>query len=320
MRSKQNKKKMLIATVIGVFAGVAMLSSSNGQRDMINGLNTRLMEQDKVIASLKNSPSTGGVTPVQINKAVFAKADLAAGTSISPENAEVKDINPALAPRNGYADISALIGKTLAAPVKAGDYITKDKIAVIPDGSSLNLAPGMRAVTLPIDSIKGLASYVVVGSRVDILPMGTRNGVQDVLQNIKILSLENDPATPSNVIASKATGITFEVPTSMVYGLVSAATDGKLQVIARSPNDKSTTATIRHSAPRYSSHSEAALPPLNMQLPKVPGNISIVPEKGLTPEKSLGGLPEPTEPPKPPSRKVELIQANVKSEVSFDGN
>lgn len=98
----------------------------------------------------------------------------------------------------GY--VSALedaVGLVALAPIQKGEQILNNKI-IKPGpitGLSLQVTPEKRALTLPIDDMRGVAKLVKPGDRVDILaalekqsPAGSQKYVKTILQDVVILA------------------------------------------------------------------------------------------------------------------------------------
>lgn len=316
MRAKQNKKKLITALVGGALAGLFVLTSFNSQKTMIDTLNMQIQRQSSMIQDLRSNPVSNPTA--NSNVFVVAKIDIPAGTLLSNDNIDIqKDVQQPPA-AGGYHDVATAVGQIASVALKAGEFITSDKI-ISSKFSSMDIPPGMRAITIPIDLIQGLASYITVGSRVDIIPIGKSGNNAFALQNVKIISLENPQDNLANTATNKASALTIQIPTEVVSKLVAALSVGKIQVIARPFTENSSKETkyiTRSNSDGTSGNFKK--PNIKFELPKLPGNISISPDK-LSPAKLPSGLPEPAAPPGFSSgKKIELIQANVKTEVNFD--
>ena len=317
MRSKQNRKKMLIAITVAVFAAFGMFNSMNSQKSMISDLNTKLQQQDSMIKDLKNKTlsTAGQIINQQISTtAVIAKSDLKAGQALSADMIELKDLGAGI-PAGGYSDVASLNGKFLSQDIKAGETIVKSKVLGA-EFVNLDIPLGMRAITIPVDYIQGLASYLTVGSRVDIISTakGKENKPEMILQNVKLISLEGVPPDDKSP-ATKATAVTLQIPASSASKLVSSMIDGKLQVITRNFQDNKLVGATRNYSYGAGVTGNGGNSNIKFEIPPPPKDM-----KGLD-IKGLNSLPSPAIPSlKTESKKVELIQANNKTEMSFDGN
>ncbi len=89
------------------------------------------------------------------------------------------------------------VGFVAAAPIKKGEQILITKLlAMGPNtGLSLQVAPGKRALTIPIDDVRGVSKLIRPGDRIDLLTaidagsgMNRKTEVKTLLQDVVILS------------------------------------------------------------------------------------------------------------------------------------
>ncbi len=90
-----------------------------------------------------------------------------------------------------------IVGQIALAPIKKGEQILDTKLTLIDKstGLSMQVAPGKRAVTVPVTEISGVAKLIKPGDRVDIIA-GVDDGkgvnkvrkIRTILQNIPILA------------------------------------------------------------------------------------------------------------------------------------
>ncbi len=93
-------------------------------------------------------------------------------------------------------DMEDAVGLVALAPIQAGEQILSNKI-VRPGpitGLSLQVTPQNRALTIPVDEMRGVAKLIKPGDRVDILAVlhvqsgGSPKHVKTVLQDVVILA------------------------------------------------------------------------------------------------------------------------------------
>lgn len=98
----------------------------------------------------------------------------------------------------GFAtDVDSIVGQVAGSPIKKGEQILMTKLLTPgPDtGISLQVAPGKRAVTIPVDEVRGVAKLIRPGDRVDILAavdvgkgITARREVSVILQDVPVLA------------------------------------------------------------------------------------------------------------------------------------
>ena len=80
-----------------------------------------------------------------------------------------------------------VLGKIAAQDILAGKIVTNEDILAMSE-NSLNIPSGMRAITIPTSLIQGLASYIYIGSKIDLISI--KSPPEFIAQNIKIIALE----------------------------------------------------------------------------------------------------------------------------------
>jgi len=131
------------------------------------------------------------------NTVVVAKKDIDELTPINDTHIELKEMPVDFISPGAIKDMNDVIGKVAMAPFVAGESIIQNKI-VKPSpltGLSLQVSPGKRALTIPIDSMRGVAKLLKPGDRVDLIAsilIGTGQNkkkiVKTVMQNVPILA------------------------------------------------------------------------------------------------------------------------------------
>lgn len=136
-------------------------------------------------------------------------------------------------------------GALVREPIAAGEPMTARKVVRGGEGGYLSvmLAPGMRAIGVPVNSETGAGGFILPGDRVDVLQ--ARRGeeadkgfvTQAVLTNIKVLAI--DQATEPDKESKTMVGAvaTLEVPAADVENLARAKAQGDLTLVLRSYAD-----------------------------------------------------------------------------------
>jgi pilus assembly protein CpaB len=98
---------------------------------------------------------------------------------------------------DALSDVNDAVGLVALAPIKAGEQILQNKIMKPGPvtGLSLQVSPGKRAVTLPIDEMRGVAKLLKPGDRIDIIaaldvghPPNQHREVKTILQDVSVLA------------------------------------------------------------------------------------------------------------------------------------
>ena len=117
--------------------------------------------------------------------------DLPAGTIIRSEMVRMMEVPEAEAPAGAVRSASAIVGQAGLVDLPAGEPITSSQLQ-IPTQLSYRVPEGMRAVTVAIDPVIGVAGFLEPGDRVDVIAtfeVGEVTITRTVLQNIKLLAL-----------------------------------------------------------------------------------------------------------------------------------
>jgi pilus assembly protein CpaB len=93
--------------------------------------------------------------------------------------------------------IKGLVGSVATVPIKKGEQVTYNMITEpgMRTGLSPQVAPGRRALAIPVTDITGVAKLVKPGDRVDLIAVVDRGGGKDqklaktVLQDVVVLSV-----------------------------------------------------------------------------------------------------------------------------------
>src|SRR5688572_1721515 len=176
---------------------------------------------------------------------VVAARDLALGTVLAP--GDVKTIAwPSLTVPPGYAaSEEQVIGRGLITPVSANEPLMTAKLADKEAGGGLPIVipEGMRAVSVKVDEVIGVAGFVTPGTRVDVLVTLSDNSERQeaatrvILQNVQALASGQTIQKNANGEPQTATVITLLVTPEQAEKLTLAATEGQIQLALRNTLD-----------------------------------------------------------------------------------
>ncbi len=156
---------------------------------------------------------------------------------------------------DGEADMNKLLGTVVRFPVTAGEPVTQGSLVAPGDRGFLAaaLAPGMRAVTVPVSAKTGVGGFVFPGDHVDLLLTQTVKGNGDegqslraaetFLRNLRVLatdqSTENEIVDGKTVVKAVRT-VTLEVTPRIAEKIEVSQTIGTLSLTLRSIADSQT--------------------------------------------------------------------------------
>ena len=172
---------------------------------------------------------------------VVAASSLAAGAELTAANLREIPWIQSSVPKGAFPKLQDLLGsgKRFATSAMDADEIvllTKITGPGIRPNLASSLDPGMKAVSVRVDDIMGVAGFVLPGDRVDVLltrVIEHGNATNDlILQNIKVLAIDqlNDERLTKPAIAKS---VTLEVDTRQAQKLMVAQASGLMTLVLR---------------------------------------------------------------------------------------
>jgi pilus assembly protein CpaB len=187
------------------------------------------------------------VKPVVTGHIVVASVPLQLGTRIDGRNLRLIPW-PSNAPVAGtFTRIEDCANRALITPVAANELILESKLASVESGAGLpaTIPEGMRAISVAVNEVVGVAGFVIPGTIVDVLVTGrSSNGGQNggnvtrtILENVRVLAagqkIEQDREGKPQTVPV----ITLLVSPEDAAKLAMASTQGKIQLALRNTID-----------------------------------------------------------------------------------
>ena len=271
---------------------------------------------------------------------VKATADITAQSIIKADQLKTEVRQRRNAPRDAAPSIESVVGRVALVNLPNGQVILAEQLA--DPGPQLGLAhvipEHMRALTVGLDSISGVAGFLKPGNHVDVLATIAEDDITvtlTVLQDVELLALgqESQP-TPDD--RPKASGkparvetqptATLAVTPEQAQRLVLAESKGKLRLALRSVEDhnalqlaRTTDWEVTGIKPKSTESSAvggqyaAQQPPAGMYPPWWYGGPG-APGTAASDRSGLDGIDEPTESPK----SVEVIRGTDREVVNVN--
>jgi pilus assembly protein CpaB len=179
---------------------------------------------------------------------VVAAADLELGAEIRPDDLRVVQWPESAMPAGAFSTPDEIVGRGLVMPVIQNEPILPMKLAGKGAGFGLPVVipEGMRAVSVRVNDVIGVAGYVLPGTRVDVLATASPTTSQAdtttklVLSNVQVLAsgtkMEQDTEQGKPMSVNV---VTLLVDPEQSERLTLGATEGKIQLALRNPLDKS---------------------------------------------------------------------------------
>ncbi len=189
---------------------------------------------------------------VETQPVVVAAADLSLGAELKKEDLQVVSFPAGQAPEGAFAKPEDVIGRGVIVPLVKNEPILAAKLASKEAGAGLPpvIPEGMRAVSVRVNEVVGVAGYVLPGTRVDVVATASPTMNQTdttskvVLANVQVVTagtrLEQDQEKGKPM---QVTVVTLLVTPEQVERLALASTEGKIQLALRNPLDQSAPTT-----------------------------------------------------------------------------
>ena len=196
-------------------------------------------------------PATAAqVTTVNV---VVAQHPLKLGTRITTDHVKLVEW-PASAPVAGaFSTIAEVVNRGLISAVGENEPLTSAKLAALEAGAGLppSIPPGMRAISVKVNEVIGVAGFVVPGTRVDVMvTLSGRIPSEDsttrvVVSNAQVLTAGTryDQEKAKDGAPIPSTVVTLLVSPDDGERVALAASEGQLMLTLRNPLDQNPTAT-----------------------------------------------------------------------------
>jgi pilus assembly protein CpaB len=241
-------------------------------------------------------------------QAVVATHPIAVGTLVTKDDVKLVAWPAASQVPGSFTEVDKAVNRGVIVAISENEPLTEGKLAPIGAGAGLppTITEGMRAISVKVNEVVGVAGFVIPGTRVDVLvtvrtPDKTNSSEsRTVLSNVQVLT------AGTRYDQERATKDGKPIPTTVVTLLLTpddaekltlASEEGRIMLALRNPLDKEPTKT---KGARMSALLGEVSPP-----PK-----QIV-EGGRTKAKAV---PPPAPPPAPQKYMVETIRAAKRGE------
>lgn len=272
---------------------------------MILGLTTALLvaflASMYVYSAVKR---VGNSRVVPMATIVVAAEPMEVGTPLGQNN--VRTISwPADEPLAGsFHSVADCIGRAVITPMAENEPVLESNLAPKEAGAGLGAAipQGMRAVSVAVNDVVGVAGFVIPGTMVDVLATGQMPGkgqsdnniTRTILENVRVLAAGQQIKQDRDGKPVKVPVITLLVSPQDADALTMASTEGKIQLALRNTVD-----------------TKSANPPAVLQASLFAGPAAPAPVRG-----PWHARPAPPPPPAPYT--VEVINGTKMEEQSFD--
>jgi pilus assembly protein CpaB len=210
---------LLIAIILAVGTGWLTLTYLSSMRPAQN-------EQRQVLIAAQEIPARDRLVDTMF------RTEMRPATSLEPD---------------ALTNANQAVGSLALITIPAGAQLTSSEIGSnVAFALPVRLQPGMRAVSIPVDRVKGVSGMILPGDRVDVIAIPpAQSGAPPpkavtIFRGIRVLAvgtmLENASATPAPEEQTAAT-VTLEVNPKQADILAWADANSALRLALRSPRE-----------------------------------------------------------------------------------
>lgn len=221
---------------------------------------------------------------------VVAARDLPFGTVLGTADLALADYPADSQPAGSASDPAELVGMVNLMPLEADEPVLLAKLSGEGAGLSALVPASMRAASLALDAIAGVAGAIQPGDRVDVLSTVENGGsggkvtTRTALEDIQVLAV----GAPDDGAAETELAVTLLVGRQQAEALATAIFRGRVQLVLRNPADRQLAAARQAPARRRRSVARKPAPPTP---PAAPVYVTGIRGTKVTIERAPGGLP-----------------------------
>jgi pilus assembly protein CpaB len=200
---------------------------------------------------LSEAPTPLETAVTSSRTAVVASRDLPAGSVIRRDDVKTVSWPGSSVPQGFATEAGDVVGRGLITEVRQNEPLLDWKLAQREAGGGLSITipEGMRAVSVRVDEVVGVAGFVLPGTRVDVLvtvvPSADRmqSITRTILTNIRTLAADQRYQQDIDGEPRYVTVVTLLVTPEQAETLTLAATEGRIQLALRNALDSGETVT-----------------------------------------------------------------------------
>jgi pilus assembly protein CpaB len=181
---------------------------------------------------------------VEMKNLVVAAHALPIGISLKPADLKTVPVPVAQFPAGCFSKIEELVDRPVGSSILPEEPVREARLA--PRGSGLGLAPvippGMRAVSVKVNEVVGVAGFVLPGMHVDVLVTGhlardEGSVTKTILQNILVISAGQNIEPDARGQAINVPVVTLLVTPEQAETLT-VASEWRIQLVLRNGSDR----------------------------------------------------------------------------------
>jgi pilus assembly protein CpaB len=249
--------------------------------------------------------------PTDLKDIVTAARPLGVGVTVKLGDIKLSKISAESFPKGAFSKVEEVIDRPVVSNILMEEAVLEGRLAA--RGSGLGLAPiipvGMRAVSVRVNDVAGVAGFVLPGMRVDVLVTGRPPSAEGPvtttpLQNMLVLSAGQTIQADARGQAIQAPTVTLLATPDQAETLTLANQEGRIQLVLRNGSDQ----TIEKTSGREVNE----LYGMRTTRKKEGTAVAVAPRPRPVRVVAVAA-PAPAPPPPPPPDQVIMIRGNSRS-------
>lgn len=207
---------------------------------LVLGVLSVFLVQDWLQRQVQPAAPTGPA--LALKQIVVARTALAFGNRLGREHVQLIEWPAGSVPPGAFHSIEEVLGekddRVVLRPIEPNEPILASKVSGLGGRATLStiIADEMRAVTIRVNDVLGVAGFILPGDRVDVMltrELSRGDPITDVLlQNVKVLGIDQE-ASENKEQPRVARAVTLEVDSPQAQKLTLASRVGTLSLALR---------------------------------------------------------------------------------------
>jgi len=179
---------------------------------------------------------------IPLSEVVIAAKDINVGMPLNENNLALAEWPKANIPQGSFKNIQDLEGRVAITPLTAGQPLRAAELAAPGSGAGLVaiIPPGMRAMSIKVDEVIGVAGFILPNTFVDVIGVDSKNKketAKTILKNIKVLAIAQETFTEDGKAKIVRT-VTLQVKPVESERLALQTHKGGIHLVLRNPLEK----------------------------------------------------------------------------------
>jgi pilus assembly protein CpaB len=174
---------------------------------------------------------------------VVAARDIEVGGRLTPESLTLVKWPQASVPQGAFQEIDQLSGRVAVTKLNIGEPVLAAELAGPGSGAGLvaSIPPGMRAMSIRVDEVIGVAGFILPNTQVDVIGVESdKDGnktAKTILEKIQVLAIAQDTFTEEGK-AKVVKTVTLMVKPEQTEKLALQTHKGAIHLVLRNPMDE----------------------------------------------------------------------------------